>query len=116
MKPQELNIESEIFDELRGKFDIAINSVIRNLIAKNMGEGTLTVKLKVKVDQTVDQDGEVIYMPSFEPKINIRIGAKGDIDLNKVEGLQLRCPADGKLIIGTEQISMDEYMAEAEAG
>ena len=112
MKPQELNIESEIFADLRKKFDIAINAVIRNLISKSMGEGTLTAKIKVKLDKHVTSDGEIIWSPVFEPKINIKIGAKGDIECEKAEGLMLKESSDGRHVIGTSQVSMDELIQE----
>ena len=112
MKPQELNIESEIFDDLREKFDLTINAMMRNLIAKNMREGTLTVKIKIRMDEHVNQDGEILYMPAFEPKINMKIGAKGDIELDKVEGLLLKESGGGRHVIGTSQVSMDELIQE----
>lgn len=112
MKPQELNIESEIFDDLREKFDIAINAVIRNLITKSMGEGSLSLRIKIQLHKNVTQDGEIEYMPTFDPKINIKIGAKGDIECEKAEGLLLKESGDGKHVIGTSQVSMDELIAE----
>ena len=112
MKPQELNIESEIFDDLREKFDMTINALMRNMIAKSMREGTLTVKIKVLMDQITTADGEIQYMPAFEPKINMKINAKGDIELDKVEGLLLKDCGDGRHVIGTSQISMDELIEE----
>ena len=116
MKPQELNIESEIFDDLREKFDIAINAVIRNLINKSMGEGSLTAKIKIQLDKHVTSDGEVSYMPTFEPKINIKIGAKGDIECEKAEGLLLKESCDGRHVIGTSQVTMDELIDEIKKG
>jgi hypothetical protein len=112
MKPQELNIESEIFDDLREKFDMTINAMMRNLIAKSMREGTLTVKIKIRMDESVNQEGEILYMPAFEPKINMKIGEKGDIELDKVDGLLLKGAGDGRHVIGTSQISMDELIQE----
>lgn len=116
MKPQELNIESEIFQDLREKFDIAINAVIRNLINKSMSVGSLTAKIKIELDKTVTQDGEINYMPTFEPKINIKVGAKGDIECDKQEGLLLKESCDGRHVIGTSQVSMDELIDEIKKG
>ena len=116
MKPQELNIESEIFDDLREKFDMTINALMRNLIAKSMREGTLTIKIKVLMDEITTADGEIQYMPAFEPKINMKINAKGDIELDKIEGLLLKDSGDGRHVIGTSQISMDELIEELNPG
>ena len=112
MKPQELNIESEIFDDLREKFDLTINAMMRNLIAKSMREGTLTVKIKVKLDEITTTDGEIQYMPAFEPKINMKIGAKGDIELEKIAGMLMKESGDGRHVIGSSQVSMDELIEE----
>ena len=51
-------------------------------------------------------------MPTFDPKINIKIGAKGDIECEKAEGLLLKESGDGKHVIGTSQVSMDELIEE----
>ena len=111
MKPQELNLGSEIFNDLREKFDVAINALIRNLIKKDLSEGSMSVRIKTELDRhTNDETGEVELMPRFEPKINIKIGAKGDIDCNTAEGFILKERPDGSHVIGTNQISMDELM------
>lgn len=113
MKPKELSIYNEIFDDLRFKMDAALNAVITNLIEKDLGSGKVTAKIDITMHQKTDQEtGEVIYEPVFEPVVNVVVGAKGKLECSAPVGLIVKKSKCGKNFIGTNQVSFDDLMDE----
>lgn len=115
MKPQVLNLESEIFDDFRKKLDMAINTALRNMVDKKVYGGTVTGKIKIELYTVIMEDGEMIYKPKIEPVIDIKIGAKSKIECGQQDGFLMKPDGGEGFVIGTDQISMDELM-EGEAG
>lgn len=112
MKAQELNIDCEVFDDFREKLTGAINLVLDQLIAKGLSGGSVNAKIDIAIRQDTDTDtGEIIRMPEFEPKITMKIGAKGTVKCIKQEGMILKKALCGRNIVGSNQISMDELLA-----
>lgn len=112
MKPQELNLNCEIFDDFREKFDLALNATMRNMIAKHMEAGSITAKIDIEMMEKVAEDGEVLFAPKIKPKVAIKIGAKGKIDCVEKEGFLMKTDGQNGFVIGTSQISMDELLEE----
>lgn len=111
MKPQELTIDSEVFEELRDELSAAINQVIDQLISKRMKKGTVGAKIGITIQEHFDADtGEVTYMPVFEPGISMKMGMQDGGKLSKRCGLFLRKSPCGTNFIADNQISMDELM------
>lgn len=113
MKPQALNLESEIFDDFREKLDRAITVAMRNMVSKGIMTGSVTGKIKIELDTEIMEDGEMIYKPKIEPVIDIKIGAKGKIECGQQAGFLMKPDGGGGFVIGTDQISMDELMDES---
>ena len=113
MKPQALNLESEIFDDFREKLDRAITVAIRNMVSKGILTGSVTGKIRIELRETVTEDGETVYAPRIEPVIDIRIDAKGKIECGLQDGFLMKPDGAEGFVIGTDQISMDELMDES---
>lgn len=112
MKPQELTIESEVFDDLRSKLNAAINVMVRNLLEKGLISGSVSTKIDVEIRKTENREtGEVVYMPEFRPSVNMKIGAKGKVECEPVGGMIMQQGTTGRIYVATNQISMDELMA-----
>ncbi len=117
MQAQELNLECEIFDEFREKADAAINTVVNQLIEKGLMSGSVSMKIDIQMRKDADADSaEIVYMPEFEPKVNVKIGASGSVKCAKKGGIILKQAPCGKNIVGNNQISIDELMDRAEEG
>lgn len=115
MKPQELTLESEVFDEFRTGLSAAINSALDQIILKHLGGGTVTAKIGIAVHEVTNREtGEVHIMPEFEPGISIKIGAKGSIKLAKQSGMILMQADCGKNFVGSNQVSIDELIKKQE--
>lgn len=110
MKPQELELNCELFNEYRDALDAAIKNCVRQLVLKGLDAGTVTGKIEIKLNQAADANGEVIFYPEIEPEVTLKIGAKGKIDCGKKQGFAMKC-AGGNFIVGTDQVTMDELIA-----
>lgn len=112
MKPQELSLDCEIFDDFREKMNIAITAVIKNLVNKKLTAGTVTAKIDIEMYEKVTEDGEVYLTPVIEPKVNLKVGAKGKLECRKQGDFLMKEDQDGKYLVATNQISMDEMLKE----
>lgn len=115
MTPQELSFATEIFTDLRIKMDAALNSVISNLIEKDLGSGKVTAKIDVSLFKKTDKEtGEIYYEPVFEPAVNFNIGGKGKLECSAPVGLIVKKSKCGRNFIGSNQISIDDLIEEEE--
>lgn len=111
MAPHELSIDSPVFAGALLMLGDKINDTIKDLIKKDLSIGQVNLKIKIGIMQAPDEDGVFHNTVIFEPKVTRRIesseeekcgGSGGRIEINK----------DGQIIIGTNQISMDELLEE----
>ena len=116
MKPQILDLDSEVLAEFKRSMNYAIKTVIDQLTAKGLTAGEVTGKIKIRVDMHTDKEtGEIYYMPEIEPDVNLKIGASGKMDCNKQAGMILRKSPCGTPVVSSNQITITELM-EAEKG
>lgn len=108
MKPQELTINGELFEEFRNNFDIAMKILINRMITTRIGKGTVNAKITINMKEYVDDNGEIVRMPEMDFGIGMGMSEKDSMKGNLQRGLILKRRASGGLIVGTEQISMDE--------
>ncbi len=113
MKPQELRLECEVFDEFRINLDAAIRMAIKSMIAKDLGSANVTAKIDIELKKETTEDGEIFYVPRFEPDINIKIGAKGNLKCKEKSGMVMRAGEKG-LYIADNQISIDDLIKKEE--
>jgi hypothetical protein len=111
MKPQSFDLDSEIFDEFRNVLSIVIRNTAAELIDRNLVTGTISAKIKIEMKREADEDGVVTLMPEISSDIGSKIGASGKMKLSDQKGLIMRQGKNGELIIGTNQISIDEVLA-----
>ena len=112
MKPQELTITSEVFEDLRNKLNAAINITVNRLLDKGLSNGNVSAKIDILIRESTNKEtGEVTIMPEFEPSVSMKIEAKGKMDCQKVGGMILRQGQSGRIYVATNQISMNELMA-----
>ena len=115
MKPQELTIDGELFDEFRRNFDTAMKILINRMISTRIGKGTVNAKITINMREFIDDNGEVIRMPEMDFGIGMGMSEKDSMKGNLHRGLILKRRANGGLLIGTEQVSMNELIKEAQA-
>lgn len=113
MKPQELKLECEVFDEFRVNLDAAIRMAIKSMTAKELGSGNVTAKIDIELKKEATEDGEIFYIPRFEPDINIKIGAKGNLKCKEKAGMVMKVGEKG-LYIADNQVSIDDLISQEE--
>ena len=116
MKPQELNLNSEVFGDFREKFDAALAVMVRQMAEKRMPEGTLAVSVTVKMGQAATADGEIIRTIGIEPDMKMKIGAKAKVECEKRGVFCVQMDPEGKPIVASSQIDMDEFLGEDQEG
>lgn len=109
MKPQELKLECEAFDEFRVNLDAAIRMAIKSMIAKDLGSGNVTAKIDITLKKEASEDGEVYFIPKFKPDINIKIGAKGNLKCKEKDGMVMKA-GEKSLYIADNQVSIDDLI------
>ena len=112
MKPQQMTLDCELFDDFRMAMDTAIRNVLDRMIEKGLESGSITGKLDITLRTSLDeQTGEVMYLPEIEPKVSMSIGTKAKVDCTKQMGFLAKLSADG-VVVGTDQVTMDELIRE----
>ena len=113
MKPQRMNLESEALEEFRASLSAALEIVTCQLVRKGMHEGTVNAKVKINLEQRADdKTGEIYYSMELEPKVTMKIGASDDMGCGKRVGIIMQEDGNGRPMIASEQISMDELEKE----
>lgn len=110
MKPQELTISGELFEEFRNNFDMAMKILVNRMITTRIGKGTVNAKITINMKEFVDDNGEVVRMPEMDFGIGMGMSEKDSMKGKLHRGLILKRGASGRLLVGTDQISMDELM------
>ena len=111
MKPHELSIESPVFAGTLLMLGNEINSTITDLVKKDLSEGSVTLKIKIGIMKSPDEDGVFHNTVLFDPKLKSSIGRSTEDKLGGTGG-RIEINKEGKIIIGTNQISMDELIDE----
>lgn len=112
MKPQAMKLDCELFDEFRQALDGAIRIAVARMMDKGLDSGTITGKLDISLRTSTTEDGEVIYHPEIQPDVQVKIGTKTKLDCTKQIGFLAKRSATG-VVIGSEQVSMDELIDKA---
>ena len=112
MKPQELNLECELFNEFRDALDHAIKISMVRMMEKGLDSGTITGKLDITLRSHVSETtGEVQYLPEIVPDVSVKIGTKAKLDCTKQIGFLAKRSLHG-VVVGTDQVTMDELIRE----
>lgn len=112
MKPQRLSIESEALEEFRQKLNAALEIVTCQMVRKDMTEGTVSAKIKITLAEKYDENtGEMYHLMSLEPDVKMKIGQSDGMKCGKTDCIMQR-DAEGRPVIASNQIGMDEVMRE----
>lgn len=114
MKAQELTINGELFEETRNNLDAAMIILVNRMISTRINKGTVSLKIGIEIKDIINDDGEVIRMPEISYNIGMGMTEKDSMKGNLQRGLIMRRSPCGKLMVGTDQISMDELMERTE--
>ena len=114
MKPQELSINGELFDETRNNLDMAMKILINRMISTGIKKGAVSLKVGIELKEIINDSGEVIRMPDISYSVGMGMTEKDTLKGNLQRGLIMKRSPCGKLMVSTEQISMDE-LTEGEA-
>ena len=114
MKPQRLNLDSEALEEFRQSLDAALEIVTCQLIRRKLQQGTVSAKIGVTIrERADDKTGEIYYEMVLEPGVNMKIGASEKLKCENKAAI-MKQDVDGRTIIASQQIGMDELVAEKE--
>lgn len=109
MKQHELDIDSLVFTELRNRLSMTIQDAVKQMKVKNLSEETVTAKIKISVLSSIDENGEIHSSAIFEPKVTAKIGRSEEEKCGATGG-RVTIGDDGEVLIGSEQVTMDEVM------
>ena len=109
MKAHELDLDSIVFAEMRLKLNDAIQRTVRAMREKGLTEGSVRAKIKIGVMEYVDQNGEINTTAIFEPKVTAKVGSSAEEKCGGTGG-KITISKDGEVMIGSEQVTMDEVM------
>lgn len=113
MKPQRMNLESEALDEFRTALNAALEIVTCQLKRKGMREGVVSAKVKIVLHEMKDdKTGEIYHMMELEPDVKMKIGAGDSIKCGKRGGIVMKQDRDGRPMIASQQISIEELEQE----
>lgn len=112
MKPQELNLDCELFEDFRNKVDLAINALIRSMIRKGLTGGKISASIGIEMKDHVTDEGEILYMPIIKPVVKIKVESNEKIECEKQEGFIVKPDGANGFVVGTNQITMDELLKE----
>lgn len=114
MKPQELTIGGELFNEFRNNFDIGMRILINRMISTRISKGTVSAKVSIELKECVNDAGEIVRMPEINYSIGMGMSEKDSMKGNMQRGLIMKNNGNGKLLIGSSQIDIDELIKDEE--
>ena len=86
----DLDIESEAFETLRDDFNYVLSEMIERMMSEREQEGTVSVRVKVKLKSTLDQNtGEAFVRPVFAFKTSSNISKKNQAESEMNVDLQV---------------------------
>lgn len=86
----DLDIESEAFETLREDFNYVLSEMIGRMMSEQEQEGTVSVRVKVKLKPTLDQNtGEAFVRPVFAFKTSSNISKKNQAESEMNGDLQV---------------------------
>lgn len=86
----DLDIESEAFETLREDFNYVLSEMIERMMSEQEQEGTVSVRVKVKLKPTLDQNtGEAFVRPVFAFKTSSNISKKNQAESEMNGDLQV---------------------------
>ncbi|MBR4122288.1 MAG: hypothetical protein IKR06_03260 [Erysipelotrichaceae bacterium] len=109
MKAHELDLDSIVFAELRRKLNEAIERTVWRMKKNGMPEGQINAKIKIGMLSHTDENGEIHTTAVFEPKVTYKIGASEEEKCGATGG-KITIGDDGSVLVGSEQVTMDELM------
>ena len=110
MKPQILDLDSEVLEEFRARFNFALSSLIINLIEKELPAGEVGGKINIEIEKKTTEDGEIVYMPKIRPDVHMKVKAKAKLDCGTMEGMILRTTPCGQAVVASNQITFDDLL------
>ena len=110
MKTQELTINGEMFNELRNNLDVAMTILINRMISARIDKGAVSTKIAITMKEFIDDSGEIVRMPEIDYSIGMGMSEKDSMKGNVQRGLILQRCSTGRLMIGSQQVSMDDVM------
>ena len=112
MKPQRLNLESEALEEFRQSLSAALEIVTCQLVRRRLNKGTVSAKVAITIEERADdKTGEIYYQMELEPNVSMKVGASDSLKCGKRSAI-MKQDNDGRPMIASEQIGMDEIMQE----
>ena len=113
MKPQRINLDSEVLEEFRAALSGALEIVACQMMRKKLNEGTVSASVKISTEERADdKTGEIYYTMELEPKVKMKIGASDDMNCGKRGGIIMKQDYQGRPLIASEQISIEEIQQE----
>lgn len=109
MKAHELDLDSIVFAEMRLRLNEAIADAVRDMKSKGLSEGQVSAKVKITMMTGTDENGEIHTTAVFEPKVTSRVGSSSE-DKCGATGGKITIGNDGSVLVGSEQVTMDELM------
>lgn len=112
MKPQRLSIDSEVFTDLREKFDAVMNMAIMKMQNMSITEGTITAKCKINLLETRIDD-LFVKVPVFTCDVDMSLPIKGKVEAHTPKGIQIHMSDDGTgFIVAGLNVTIDDIMEE----
>lgn len=114
MKPEELNINGELFKELREQMNRAINNGIRGMREKGVDECTVSAKIRIEIlddEPVMKADMSTVRMDTLkiEGKVSLTLPGKGEVKLPTKIGMKC-IGSGGSYMVMDDQISIDEII------
>lgn len=113
MKPQRIDLNSEVLDEFRDKMNFLLETAVMSLAERKLTKGTISAKLEiVLMDHTNEETGEVNYQLVIKPDVKLKIGASAKMDCREQGGIVMKLDKEGRPMIASNQISFDDLEGE----
>ena len=116
MKPEELNINGELFKEFREQMNRAINNGIHGMREKGVDECTVSARIRIEIlddEPVMKADMTTVRMDTLkiEGKVSLTLPVKGEVKLPTKTGMKCIGSGAGYMVMD-DQISIDEILRE----
>jgi hypothetical protein len=108
MMPQKLSLDSDAMVGVKETLDDVLQETLEQMIEREMDEGTVTMKITMKIGQKPIDQKNYVTVPRITTKIASKFSSGYDVKMDAPGGMVLYRDRNGETLLGSNQIEMED--------
>ena len=108
MMPQKLSLDSDAMVGVKETLDDVLQETLEQMLEKEMDEGTVTMKITMKLWTHPVEKKNHVTVPRITTKIASKFSSGYDVKMDAPGGMVLYRDRNGETLLGSNQIEMKD--------